>query len=803
MIGSMGHEEPSIPGEHYVQEQVFREDLHSGQRLKPALGLGVGEREELLEEAERMAQLGSWSANVSTGQVTWSENLLSILDYDPAFALPSTEALIARVHPDDQALVTLLIERTKLGADPQSVALRLRLPRRGERHVLLRGRAVRDSEGNVTRLVGTVLDVTERRVMEQELAKRTEELAESEARWRAIAETPFDFVVLVDEAGVYQWVNRTAEGVRAEDLIGRASIYDYIDVASQEAVRKSVASVFATGEPSYYECYVPALDKWFGSAVGAYKKAGRVELVCILTRDVTEAKRAEASVMQRARLLAEAERIAHVGSWQWEKSTDRIEWSDELKRIFGIDAGLTVTRELVDSLIVEEDRARVAEAGAQGFVSGKVVLHDYRIRRLNDGALRYVQTTGEAQRNAAGEVVGFTGATLDVTERKELEEKMGRAERLEALGRLAGGIAHDFNNVLTVILGQVELAGRGVGAESPLLDTLGTIRQASERASRMTHQLLAFARRQVLAPRAVEPRAEIQSLVRLFEPLLGENIRVILNLAEPVWSVRIDPSQLEQLVMNLVLNARDAMERGGTLTISISNTTRLGPSGSEEWVRLSVADTGSGMTEEVRRHLFDPFFTTKASGKGTGLGLATCDSVAKQAGGFIEVESELGRGSVFHVNLPRTHLPATGSLRPSEQPAGLTGTETILVVEDMGLIRKLCTRVLSGLGYTTLSAETAAEAMAALAAHQGPVHLMLTDMVLPDRPGSEIAEELLLLHPNARVLFTSGYSEITLPTHLGSRQHFLPKPYTPSSLSKKIRQILDESEPGTAGTDAG
>jgi len=774
-------------------ESSFEAERISRERFKSALGLEEGESEALLEEAERVAQLGSWAWDIEANRVTWSENLYSLLEYEPALDTPSLDALCARVHTEDSSLMMLLVERAKHTAQPQSVALRLQLPRHGERHVLIRGRALRSADGKIVRVVGTVLDVTERRAMEQELAKRTEELAESEARWRSIAETPFDFIVLVDEHGVYRWVNRTAEGVNLDELIGRASIYDFLDAASRPMAEAALAEVFRTGEASYYEGYAPKLAGWFGNAVGAYKKAGKVELACILTRDISEAKRAEAEIVRHARMLAEAERIAHVGSWQWDKASGRLDWSEELHRIFGVAPETTPTWELYDALVLELDRARIQQILPNGFATSNSIVYEYRIRRRSDGAIRQLQTAGEVLRDSAGEVTGFLGATVDLTERKELEEKIARTERLEALGRLAGGLAHDFNNVLTVILGQVELAGRSPSLEPHVRESLGTIGQASERASRMTRQLLAFASRQVLIPRAIEPRAEIQSLVRLIQPLLGEDIRIVLNFAEPTWPVCVDPSQLEQLVMNLVINARDAMERGGNLTIATANVTRPSESAAGEWMRLTVADTGSGIAAEVRRHLFDPFFTTKSLGKGTGLGLATCENIVKHAGGFIEVESEVGDGAAFHVYLPRSELPASKAVPISEYPSSVMGSETILVVEDMALIRRLCARVLSGLGYTTLCAETAAEALEVVGAHSGPIHLILTDMVLPDRPGVELAADLLLLFPAARVLFTSGYSEVTIPVSFGSRHQFLPKPYTPTSLSKKIRQILDDA----------
>ena len=388
--------------------------------------------------------------------------------------------------------------------------------------------------------------------------------------------------------------------------------------------------------------------------------------------------------------------------------------------------------------------------------------------------------------DAAGAVIAIECIARDVTERRKLEEQFQQSQKMEAVGRLAGGVAHDFNNLLTVILGYAaqllsELPGSAAGAEE-----LQEIRQAGERAAALTRQLLAFSRRQVLQPRVLDLNTVVADMERMLVRLLGADIRYVTIPAPQPALIRADCGQMEQVLMNLVVNARDAMPEGGTITVKIS--TAPGPC-----VALSVSDTGHGMDETTQQRVFEPFFTTKPVGVGTGLGLSTVYGIATQSEGSVSVQSAPGAGTTFAVSLPAVaQTPETSPQdRPSIRPS--TGQETILVVEDEPSVRHLIKTLLSRAGFRVLEAPSGAEALRLCASHAEPIHLLLSDMVMPEMRGDELARQLATTIPNLKVLLMSGYSDIaaTRLTEIPAQTPFLQKPFTSATLTRAIRSVLD------------
>jgi PAS domain S-box-containing protein len=399
----------------------------------------------------------------------------------------------------------------------------------------------------------------------------------------------------------------------------------------------------------------------------------------------------------------------------------------------------------------------------------------------------------------------FTGFIRDLTEHRRLEAQFLQAQKMEAVGRLAGGIAHDFNNLLTVIMGRAHVLLRRVAAQDPLRRDLDLIRSTAERAAGLTQQILAFSRKQMLQARAVDVNAVLGGMEDMLRRLIGEDVELRLVRDPALGRVRADPSGIEQVVLNLAVNARDAMPEGGRLTIETTNVeldprfvethpgARPGPH-----VRLAVADTGRGMTPETLAHLFEPFFTTKEPGKGTGLGLATVYGIVKQHDGYIEVESAPGRGARFAVYLPRLpHADVETAEAPAPERPG-RGVETILVVEDEADLRDLMREVLQGHGYTVLVAEHPGEALRIAERHPGPIRLLLTDVVMPLMSGRELAGRLAALRPDLRVLYTSGYTTsgytpdaAAMQAALESGGRFLPKPFVPETLARAVREALD------------
>ncbi len=390
------------------------------------------------------------------------------------------------------------------------------------------------------------------------------------------------------------------------------------------------------------------------------------------------------------------------------------------------------------------------------------------------------------------------GISTDITEQKRLEERLRQAQKMEAVGQLAGGVAHDFNNLLTAIMGHAELLLEDDALVTRFRPDIEQIRKASQRAAALTQQLLAFSRRQLLQPKVLDLNALVSGMHKLLSRLIGENIELRAVQDARLGPVEADPGQLEQVIMNLAVNARDAMPKGGTLTLTTANAeldTSFGNGVMDvipgPYVKLAVTDTGVGMNAETQAHLFEPFFTTKEPGKGTGLGLATVYGIVKQSGGYIWVQSEVGRGTTFSVYLPRaTSAPTTeGAQAPTPAPPG---TETVLVVEDEDAVRGVIETILTRRGYTVIVASGGEEALRLAAQHQGQIHLLVTDVVMPRMSGPEVAEQLVKTSPSTRVLYLTGYTDETVVSHGAFRAGaaLLQKPFSPEALARKVRATL-------------
>jgi two-component system, cell cycle sensor histidine kinase and response regulator CckA len=420
------------------------------------------------------------------------------------------------------------------------------------------------------------------------------------------------------------------------------------------------------------------------------------------------------------------------------------------------------------------------------------------INRRKDGRLYNERTTIAPVRNARGEITHFIDIKEDVTERKVLELQLQKAAKMEAVGRLAGGVAHDFNNLLTVMNGYSELLLDVLGSDDKAGTYLKEIKGAGERAASLTRQLLAFSRQQVLTPQVLNLNTVIASIEKMLRRLIGEDVKLRTALEPALAQVKADPGQIEQVIMNLAVNARDAMPSGGNLTIETANveldeayarnhvTVKPGPH-----VMLAVGDTGTGMSAETKARIFEPFFTTKEMGKGTGLGLATVYGVVKQSGGSIWVYSELGQGTVFKIYLPAvSESVALAGTRT--KMASVFGTETILVVEDDESVRSLIRLALASGGYKVLEADDAEKAAAICASHEGPIHLLLTDVVMPKMSGPAVAEKVAAARPGVKVLFMSGYTDDAIVHHgvLSAGTPFIQKPFSPVTLRQKIREVL-------------
>jgi len=384
--------------------------------------------------------------------------------------------------------------------------------------------------------------------------------------------------------------------------------------------------------------------------------------------------------------------------------------------------------------------------------------------------------------------------------RGRLEEQLQQAQKMEAIGRLAGGVAHDFNNLLTVISGYSQLILDRLSSDDPTRAHVFQIKEAGDRAAALTRQLLAFSRKQVLSPQVLDLNRIIAGINKMLPRLIGENIEMVTMGFPGLSCVKADPGQIEQVIMNLAVNARDAMPQGGRLTIETANV-ELGANYPGQhpvvvpglYVMLAVSDTGTGMGPEVKSRVFEPFFTTKEQGKGTGLGLSTVYGIVKQSGGYIWVYSEPGKGTTFKIYLPASTEAAEAAKKTEERLRVTGGPETVLVVEDNDSVRSFVRGVLESRGYTLLEAGGGEEALKLIENHPDPIHLLLTDVVMPRMSGPELAAHLAPLHPEAKVLYMSGYTDNAIVQHgaLDAGTHFLQKPFVPETLARRIREVLD------------
>ena len=453
-----------------------------------------------------------------------------------------------------------------------------------------------------------------------------------------------------------------------------------------------------------------------------------------------------------------------------------------------------------------EMRSRVVEAVEKVFATRE--LHEYEVQGPpGPNNKREWWSVRAGPLIEGGEVVAATLCATDIAPRKRseeiearLQEQLRQLQKLESIGRLAGGVAHDFNNLLTSMMGFIDLARRSQPSGSPAIEFLEGATEAARRGGTLTQQLLAFARKQIVHPSIVAINQIIEGMAPLIGRLVGENLEVKLALAQTLDKVKVDVGSLEQVIMNLVVNARDAVVGTGRITLETgvvrvsADAARARGATPGEHVFLAVTDTGSGMTEEVAARAFEPFFTTKPVGKGTGLGLAMCEGIVRQAGGHITVDSGPGRGSTFRVFLPRATDEHSAAIAKGHASSPARGRETLLLVEDEPLILRMAKRVLSELGYTVLSAADGFEALEVLNRYAGTVQLLITDVVMPRMSGRELASRVTALRPDIRVLYSSGYAadEIGEDGVLGEGINFLAKPYVPSRLADAVREVLDK-----------
>jgi two-component system cell cycle sensor histidine kinase/response regulator CckA len=515
--------------------------------------------------------------------------------------------------------------------------------------------------------------------------------------------------------------------------------------------------------------------------------------------DITERKRVEAALRQSEERLLRAASAGQVGLWEWDVPTHVVYFSPEWKRQIGYeDHEITGGLEEWQSRVHPDDLERVI--GKVNALVGAVATYEMEFRfRHKDGSYRHILARGSRLLDEQGRTLRIQGSHVDISDRVQLQAQLLQAQKMESIGRLAGGIAHDFNNLITVVNGMATLASKRLRAGDPLQADLNQIVDAGNRAARLTQKLLAFSRRQVMKTEVLNLNTVMTDVLDMLRRLLGETIELAFAPGADLGNVRADATQIEQVVLNLVVNARDAMPGGGAILLETRNVelnesfrARRVPVRPGPYVMVSVRDTGVGMDATTLEQIFEPFFTTKEPGEGTGLGLSTVYGIVQQMGGAIAVDSAPGEGTVFTIYLPQV-AEEVRRAAPARTFQAAKGTETILVVEDDDSLRTLAQRILSASGYRALVAANGTEAIAVLDQHEGPVHLLLTDMVMPGMSGRGLALVAATKRPEMAVLYTSGYTEdesLALGMLDGSTT-FLGKPYSVAELTQRVREVLD------------
>jgi PAS domain S-box-containing protein len=701
---------------------------------------------------------------------------------------------IAEFH-EEKSVIDDILQRLDAGEVLHDYSARLRSKDGSLKDVLI------DASGYFEngRLIHTrcfTRDVTSQRSAEQ-----------ASARLAAIVASSADAIVGKTVYGVVTSWNAAAErifGYSKEEMVGRSiftlipeELHDFerellekirrgerVEFSETERIRKDGRRITIALSVS------PILDN-----------QGRVVGASSIKRDVTERKQARLALAQSQERLQLALRAARMGTWRWDVTSNTLSWDEGLNQLYGLAADESVTRyEQFIERVHQDDRAMIQAAIERAIEGGGGLDYEFRIF-LPDGRVRWLADQGRVVRDPAGQVLYMTGVCVDVTERKHMQDRLRQAQRMDSVGQLAGGIAHEANNMMSVVLGCADYVLKRNDLPEPVRQDVDQIWRAAKRTAGITQQLLAYSRRQVLQPQLLDLNATVRELEPILTRTLGETRGLRMHLSTSLGKVRADPGQLEQVLINLTLNARDAMQDGGRLTIETMNVVlnkdyaatkpveTLEPG---EYAALVVTDTGHGMDRRTLGRVFEPFFTTKGVGQGTGLGLSTAYGIVKQSGGFIWVYSEPGLGTTFKLYFPLA-VPSVDARSPEMPAPSGRAEEVVVIAEDEPMVRGIMARTLRDCGYTVLEAADGRETLELVAAHNGQISLIVADLVMPDMGGRSMASELARRWPQVPVLFTSGYTGLDVVRRglLEEGREFIQKPLAPEALARKVREMVD------------
>ncbi|MBA1227300.1 PAS domain-containing protein [Stutzerimonas stutzeri] len=814
-------------------------------RLRAALEeRAIGDTEVRYRLAAKATNDAVWDWDLDSDHVLWNDALEQAYGHPLASIECTGDWWLAHIHPDDRGRIDASIHAVLDGGQTAwTDEYRFRRVDGSYAEILDRGHVIRDEHGRAVRMIGAMLDLT--RVRAAEAALR-----QSEERFSAILQTIEAAFAIVqvkfdadDRPVDYQFVevNPAFERQTGVDLHGK-----WVTEFAPELERfwfDAYGHVAKTGEPASFESYAQAFGRWFDvRAVRVGAPADR--RIAILFNDVTQRHDAEDRLrvseslarenVQRVQLALAAGAI--IGTWNWDLRTDRFTVDEGFARGFGLDPALGRERLSLEQIITSvhpEDRPGLIAAIDEVIARGGAYAHQYRVRRT-DGRYYWIEANGRVDHSPEGIALSFPGVLIDVEDRRSIEaerdrataalralndtlelrvaertaelihaeEKLRQSQKMEAVGQLTGGLAHDFNNLLAGISGALDLMGMRI-AQGRLNDIdkyMLAAQSAAKRAAALTHRLLAFSRRQTLDPRPLDVNLLVEGMTELIQRTVGPSILVETVSAPDLWPASVDASQLENAILNLCINSRDAMPDGGRIIIETANQwldaeAALAndlPAG--EYLSLTVTDTGTGMAPGVIAKAFDPFFTTKPIGEGTGLGLSMIYGFAKQSGGQVRISSELGKGTSMCIHLPRYHGEAGASTAaPVQSAAALTGScGTILIVDDEPTVRLLLTDVLGDLGYTLIEAADSLTGLKLLQSDVG-IDLLITDVGLPGgMNGRQMADAGREVRPGLKTLFITGYAESAAlgNSSLGAGMQVLTKPFSIDILATRVLELL-------------
>lgn len=702
------------------------------------------------------------------------------------------------IHPEDVGRVEQLFARLAVG---EIVREEIRYCTKAGRtlHVQMHARLLAsDKEQGTATVIGGLLDISEFKAIEKSLR-------DSEER--------FHLAMLGANDGLWDWNLKTNEvfySPRWMSMLGYApgELPGHIDTWVALLHPEDALNARAQMQ-NFLRAYLDKYEVEFRlrHKDGSYRNIqsrgflsrvnGEPVRVVGTNRDLTKRRIAELSLRRSEEFLRRAQVMAHLGSWSLDVRTSLLECSEECSRIYGLVGNACVLADW-EKLIHPDDRSRVHEA-LLAALKGVPLEEEHRL--IVRGKTKWVSVKASIETESDGSASHLMGVTQDVSARRRLEEQLRHSQKMEAFGQLAGGVAHDFNNLLTVINGFSEMLLSETEPDDPRFDCTRQIREAGERAAALTRQLLTVSRRQFTEPRVIDLNQIVTRSETMLRRLIGEDIRIEAMLQENLPSIKVDPGQIDQVFLNMAVNARDAMPAGGRLTIS-THRIEIDSAGSStephadlppgRYVQLTISDTGTGMTEETKSRIYEPFFSTKGAGKGTGLGLATVYGIVQQNNGVISVESCPGEGTTFRIFFPACNAEPCSLDIPIRTGEAVQGTETILLAEDEPQVRQLAAMSLRSHGYQVFDSDSGEAALEIAQNHRGPLDLLITDVVMPGISGTELSSRLRQLHPNVRVLYMSGYTDDAVVRRgvFTSVDDFIQKPFTPMQLVLRVQDLL-------------